>query len=124
MGLVHVIPQVQPKPESASLFERLFGGREALDVKHPALGSAENTDDPFVSPDFGVLQGALRLTEPDLIDLINGSLTETTIRNGSFTHDTLSLLYRRALLARKTGLTIKELDQALRILNLSLEHSR
>ena len=38
-------------------------------VRHPALGNAGD-EEPSISSEFGLLQGALRTEEGDLIDLI------------------------------------------------------
>ena len=108
LALVSAIPTKPAEAEAESLYARLFGGRLDMTVRHPVLGNTDS-DDPFVSPDFGVLQGALRTEETDLIDLMRRRLPEAVIATGILSNDHLATLYRGARLARALRLSQREL---------------
>lgn len=107
VALVSEIPGASAEPGGKSLYTSLFGTREELTVRHPALGNAG--EEPPVSSDFGVLQGALRTEESDLIDLIRRRLPASVIAAGVLNRGHLASLYRGVRLARALALTQREL---------------
>jgi hypothetical protein len=62
-----------------------------------------------ISPEFGLLQGALRLSEAQTLELIPTVLTPTVIQERVLGHQHLSQLYRRAGLARLLGISVTDL---------------
>ena len=108
VALISEIPVRPAEPGAESLYSRLFGSRQELRVRHAALGNAA-ADEPPVSSEFGLLQGALRTEEGDLIDLIRRRLSESAIETGVLNRSDLASLYRGVRLARAFGLSQREL---------------
>ncbi len=137
IALCHRIPNRPTAPETESLWSQLFGEHQELTVRHPALGNTKersprsrtspskrlagraasrskalvrrDVDEPPVSSDFGVLQGALGIAEPDLIALLQRQLPKHVLASGVLNEDALHRLFRSARLARALDLSQQEL---------------
>jgi hypothetical protein len=116
-ALYSEIPTVPVKPDAPDLFTRLFGAVDSLNVAHPALGNSD-PENPAVSPDFGILQGALRLSETEVVDLISTLVRAADIQTAVLGRPQLSRLYRHARTARLLGLSNHELLDAQSLLGL------
>jgi hypothetical protein len=116
-ALYHQIPTLSLQPEKPSLHTRLFGELETLRIQHPSLN---NTDpgNPVVSPDFGLLQGALRLPESQVVELILMTLATQAIQNATLNRQHLSLLYRQARLARLLGMSLQDFARVQELLDM------
>ncbi len=119
-ALFHEIPTTSIQGNQPSLFTRLFGAVETLTVQHPALNNLEDPDNPSVSPGFAQLQGALRLSESQLLTLLPLVLTPKVIQNSVFDRIHLSQLYRHARLARLMDIHVEDLQHVKTLLALSL----
>lgn len=115
VALCHRIPEKPPGPDGTSLWSELFGERTQLMVRHPALGNTE-ADEPEVSPDFGLLQSALKIEKPDLLALLRRTLPEPLLATGSLKKRHLVQLYQAARLARALGLSQDDLAGLERII--------
>ena len=116
-ALYSEIPTVPVKPDAPDLFTRLFGAVDSLNVAHPALGNSD-PENPTVSPDFGILQGALRLSETEVVDLISTLIRAADIQTAVLRRPQLSRLYRHARTAHLLGLSNRELLEAQSLLGL------
>ena len=116
-ALYSEIPSVPVKPDAPDLFTRLFDVVDSLNVAHPALGNSD-PENPTVSPDFGILQGALRLSETEVVDLISTLIRAADIQTAVLGRAQLSRLYRHARTARLLGLSNRELFEAQSLLGL------
>ncbi|EGV29591.1 Peptidoglycan-binding domain 1 protein [Thiorhodococcus drewsii AZ1] len=99
IALSYRIPDAASDPTSLSLWKQLFGDADQLTVRHPSLANTQ-ADETEVSPGFGILQGALQISEPDLIDLLQRDLPVSVIDTGIVQREQLNRLYRSARLAR------------------------
>lgn len=117
VALYWEIPTVSVKPDTAPMFTRLFGDVDSLAIAHPALGNP-TAENPTVSSDFGILQGALRLTEAEVIDLILMLIPVAVIQTAVLDRPNLSRLYRHARTARLLRLSNRELLNAQSLLQL------
>ncbi len=120
-ALVVDLPHTGSSSDKPGIFQRLFGDVATLSIKHPALGNSD--DDPFVSPDFGALQGGLRLNEAELLGLVKAKLSETVIAAGTVSHNEISQLYRYARLSRALGWEPSGLLIVGQILDLDLDQN-
>lgn len=116
-ALIREIPTVPVKPDTPAMFTRLFGGVDSLNVAHPALGNTD-PENPAVSPDFGILQGVLRLSETEVVDLISTLIPAAVVQTAVLERPQLSRLYRHARTARALGLSNRELLDAQSLLGL------
>lgn len=73
---------------------------EAVALCHEIPDAAAEPDNTEVSPGFGTLQGALRISEPDLINLLLRELPDSVITSGVIAKEHLNRLYRTTRLAR------------------------
>ncbi len=108
VALISDLPTRPTEPDGESLYRSLFGQRVSMTVRHPALDNTES-DDPFVSPDFGLLQGALRMEEMDLVVQIRRSFHVQQVQSGVLGSHQLAVLYRSARLGRALALSLREL---------------
>ena len=116
-ALYHEMPTLSLQPEKPSLHTRLFGELETLRIQHPALNKTDPAN-PVVSPDFGLLQGALRLPESQIVELILMTLATKTIQNTTLNRQHLFLLYRQARLARLLGISLQDFAHVQELLDL------
>lgn len=116
-ALYWAIPAVSVRPDTLALFTRLFGDVDSLNVTHPGLGNS-NPESPSISPDFGILQGALRLSETEVVELIAILIPPAVIQTAVLDRPQLSRLYRHARAARLLSLTNQDLLDAQSLLQL------
>jgi peptidoglycan hydrolase-like protein with peptidoglycan-binding domain len=114
IALSYRIPEAAPSPTSDSLWVQLFGDAGLLTVYHPRLGNTQ-PDDTEVSRGFGILQGALQISEPDLINLLQRDLPAPVIDTGIVQREYLNRLYRSARLSRALELSQDAYSALIRI---------
>ena len=108
LGLCGRIPTKATSPDSDPLWIQLFGSRKTLTIRHPELGNTD-PEDPQISSDFGVLQGALRLSEPDMLSLVRRKVPPQMLSSGILVSVHIHELYLSARLARAFKLSQQEL---------------
>ena len=119
IALYDEIPTTPLSQEKSSLFTRLFGDIATLTIHHPELDIPGS--DGSISNGFAQLQGALRLSESQVLTLLSLVLPPEVIQGGVLESAHLSQLYRHAQLAHLLDINAEELQYVKTLLGVDLE---